>query len=229
MIPLLHAGAIRLVDAIPFIPDGDEAREWAKDELSDPIYQASKPTLIDRISGAIADFLSRLFNPDLGDGWSPVLTGIIVAVIILVIVLAFLVWGRPRLSHTAEPRGALLFGDDDERTAAELRASSQAAAAAGDWERAIIDGFRALARSLAERDVVDTPPGMTSQQLAREATRPFPDKAAALAQCSAVFDDVRYVRRPATAQGYQLISATDAELQATRPLRAPRPVEMAQA
>ena len=50
------ASAFRLADAVPpLTPDGDEARRWAQEELSDPVYAAAEPTPLDRVARAIGD------------------------------------------------------------------------------------------------------------------------------------------------------------------------------
>lgn len=205
--------------ALAAVPDGDEARDWAEEELSDPVYDAAQPTLLDRIAGAIADFLERLFDPPLGAEWNPLLAVVVTGVVAVVVVCAFLIWGRPRSAHRAATRSALLFGEDEHRTAAELRASAARRAEAGDWAGAVVDRFRALARALEERDLLDAPPGTTAQRFAVLASAPFPGHAAGLSQAAGAFDDVRYLRRPGTAEMYAAVAQLDDAIAAARPER----------
>ncbi|WOF24203.1 DUF4129 domain-containing protein [Microbacterium betulae] len=201
------------------LPDGDEARDWAEQELSDPAYDAAEPNLLDRVAGAIGEFLSMILNPQIGSEWSPLLAVVVIGVIAAVVVAAFLVWGRPRAIHRAEERSALLFGDDERRSAAELRASADRRAAEGDWDGAVVDRFRAIARALEERDLLDALPGTTAQQLARTAASPFPSHAGVLASAARVFDDVRYLRRSGTAETHALVARLDGDLARSRPVR----------
>ncbi|AZS36180.1 hypothetical protein CVS47_00780 [Microbacterium lemovicicum] len=207
------------LDAPPLTPDGDEARRWAEQELTDPSYAVSEPTAIDRLARAIGDFFANLFNGQVEGGWGSLLAVIVVVVLIALVVAALLIWGRPRalVRSRTVPAGEL-FGDAEERTAAQLRAEAQASAAAGEWVDAVVLRFRALARGLDERGVVDAPPGTTVHGFARAAARAFPDAAAELDSAAAAFDDVRYLRRPGTAELYQRIVAVDDDVQRRTPL-----------
>ncbi|MFC0198775.1 DUF4129 domain-containing protein, partial [Microbacterium arthrosphaerae] len=138
-------------------------------------------------------------------------------VVIAVIVTAFLVWGMPRATRRAAARTPLLFGEGEQRSAAELRAAAAERARAGDWDQAIVLRFRALARGCLERGVVDPPPGATVHAFARAAAGVFPALAPRLEQAATVFDDVRYLRRPGTAELYRLVTSLDDALVAARP------------
>lgn len=201
--------------ALPLIPDGDEAREWADDELADPIYAATEPTPFDRIARAVGDFLGSLFSGEVPAALGPWLAAAGVIVVVAIIVVAFVIWGRPRAvarSRTA----ATLFGHAEERSAAELRSAAAAAAAAGDWDEAYVLRFRAVARGLEERTLVDPAPGTTVHGFARAAGQVFPAARADLDHAADRFDDVRYLRRHGTAAGYRDLVALDDRLQQTR-------------
>lgn len=200
----------------PVTPDGDEAREWAERELSDPVYQAAEPTPLDRIARAIGDFLSSLFSTELSGDWGPWVALVAAVIVVLVIVTAFLIWGVPRATGRSRG-GAELFGEREERSAAELRRDAQAAAARGEWDAAIVLRFRALARGLLERGVVDTPPGATVHAFARAAARAFPEHADRLESAAEAFDDVRYLRRPGSAELYRRVVDVDETVAAARP------------
>ncbi|WP_082543031.1 DUF4129 domain-containing protein [Microbacterium sp. Root53] len=200
-------------------PDRDEAREWAERELADPAYDAAEPTLIDRIARTIADFFTDLLTPRGDLEWSPVLAVAAVVLAIGLVVAAVLIWGRPRLAHRTAERSALLFGEAESRSAAELRAAAASHAAAGEWDAAVVVRFRALARGLEERGVLEAPPGTTAQGLARRAVPAFPPEEAALHDAARAFDDVRYLRRPGTAELYAAVAALDERLARTVPTR----------
>ncbi|MFE1645624.1 DUF4129 domain-containing protein [Microbacterium sp. P01] len=202
----------------PVAPDGDDARRWAEQELSDPVYAEAQPTALDRVAEAIGRFFSDLFRTDVGDGWGSALAVIATIVVVVLIVVAFLIWGRPRITPRSRAGASDLFGEDDRRSADELRRDAASRAAAGDWTPAIILRFRALARAVDERGVVDNPPGATVHAFARAAGRAFPEHRAALDEAAAAFDDVRYLRRPGTAALYVRVGDVDDAVSAARPV-----------
>ncbi|MFC8681005.1 DUF4129 domain-containing protein [Microbacterium ureisolvens] len=208
----------RSADAVPpLAPDGDEARRWAEQELSDPAYDIAEPTPFDRIARAIGDFIASLFNPDLSGGWGSTFALVAAIVLAVVIVAAFLVWGVPRVTRRAAARTPLLFGEAEGRSAAQLRAAAEERVGVADWEAAVVLRFRALARGCLERGVVDPPPGATVHAFARAAARAFPALAADLEDAATAFDDVRYLRRPGTRELYRLVASVDEAVTSARP------------
>ena len=193
----------------PLTPDGDEARRWAEQELTDPAYDIAQPTPLDRIAQAIGDFIGDLFSTRVDGNWGSWLAVIAGLVVVALIVTAFLVWGRPRAQLRGRARTAELFGEDEGRSADDLRRAATAHARREEWDAAIVLRFRALARGLGERGVVETPPGTTVHGFARTASRAFPSSAMDLDAAATTFDDVRYLRRPGTAEMYRGITATD--------------------
>lgn len=201
----------------PLTPDGDEARRWAQQELQNPAYAAARPTPLDRAARAVQDFLARLFDaqPDARWGlWIALGVGVIV---VLLIVAAIFIWGRPRAAPRSARPATELFGDTETRTAGQLRKAAAAAAASGSWDAAIILRFRAVARGLSERDIVHPAPGATVHAFARAAARAFPASSADLDAAAAAFDDVRYLRRPGGPEAYGRVAHTDDALQAAEP------------
>lgn len=211
---------VRHVSAIPLIPNGDDARKLAEQELAKSEYQAAKPTVIDLWARAVVDFLRDLLTPqhavDLGP-WAAIVIGI---VLLGALVAVLVIWGRPRRSQA---RGAalVLLGAADDRTAAQLRADADRAARDGDWAEAIVLRYRAIARALIERDLIAPAPGATAQTIAREAVTPFPSEAEALHAAAVAFDEVRYLGRPGDAAQYRSLVGTDERLRALRPQAEP--------
>jgi hypothetical protein len=205
-------------DDVPLDPTAPDARQWLIDELSHNEYQAAKPNLFDQAVTAFLDWLAGLQAP-VAPGAAGLGLPIVITVLIGVIVIAFLVFGVPRLRRRSALLGSL-FGDDDARSAAELRASSERAAADGDYTSAIIERFRAIARALSVRTVVTVSPGTTAHGFARRAAAAFPDEADALATAATDFDDVRYLDRLATATAYERMLLLDARLEAAAPVLA---------
>ncbi|WP_150952244.1 DUF4129 domain-containing protein [Microbacterium testaceum] len=212
-----------LAAVFPLLPDPDEAREWAERELSDPTYQSAEPTLLDRISQAVGRFLEDLLRIPDTSGWGPSALVVLGIVVVAAIVVAVLIWGRPRLSTRATEPARALFDDDDSRSADELRADAAAAAGRSDWDEAIVLRFRAVARGLTERGLVDPPPGATVRAFARETASALPTLVPLLDPAAATFDDVRYLRRPGSEERYRVVAdLDDAAVRARAVLVAPR-------
>jgi hypothetical protein len=212
---MILAGSVLV--AAPLSPDPDDAREWIERELSDPAYAAAEPTLFDRIARAVGDFFVGLLSPDIPDAWGPAAAVIATVVVAIVVVAALLIWGRPRRAARARPAVGPVFGDDDARSADELRRDAASAAARSDWDEAIVLRFRAIARALAERAIVEGAPGATAQAFARASGAAFPAEAPRLRQAAGAFDDVRYLRRPGSPALYDTVTALDDALAGQRP------------
>jgi hypothetical protein len=204
-----------------FVPDGDDARRWAEEELANQRYAEAKPTWFDLLARDIGRFIGDLFSSDNTANAGPSALIIVSALIFAALVAVLIIWGRPRRpSAVRRPRGSLL-GVDDDRSAAQLRVDADRAAKAGDWDQATILRFRALARGLLERDLIDPAPGATAQAIAREVGGVFPAESAGVRAAAVSFDDVRYLRHPASAESYALLAAADDRLSALRPEAVP--------
>ncbi len=199
-----------------FVPDGDEARRWAEDELSEQAYQAAKPTWFDRMVSDVVEWFFGLFSSDGSGAVAPFAVTLIVVVLVAALVVALLVWGRPRAERAVRRRAELL-GERDDRTAAQLRVEAERRAREQDWDSAVVLRFRALARGLLERDLIDPAPGATAQGIAREANAPFPGFAERLHSAATAFDAVRYLRSPATESDYRRLAETDDDLRVATP------------
>ncbi len=200
----------------PLIPDGDEARRWAEQELADPAYRAAEPTPFDRFARDVAEFVSSLFSGDVSPALTPWLALLVIAAIVAVVALAVWVWGRPQRTVRSSA-STELFGVDDARPAARLRADAEAAAARGEWDDALVLRFRALARGLVERTVVDLEPGATVHRFARQAARAFAAERDELERAADLFDDVRYLRRPGGEPAYRAVTDLDERLTRAAP------------
>ncbi|MEV7609448.1 DUF4129 domain-containing protein [Microbacterium sp. NPDC089320] len=207
---------IRALDDV-WVPDGDEARQWAEQELSDPRYADAKPTWFDLVARDIGRFLADLFSSDNGASVGPSALIVVSVIVFGALVAALIIWGRPRRARAIRRPGAGLLGADDDRSAAQLRADADRAARGGDWDEATVLRFRALARGLLERDLIEPSPGATAQAIAREVSALFPAETAQVRQAALFFDDVRYLRHPATGERYAELAATDDRLSALRP------------
>ena len=199
---------------VPVDPDAPDATEWLINELSKAPYQAAQPTLFDRVAKAVSDWLQSL---QLRYTNGPPVVGLVTVILIIVaaLVVAFLIFGLPRLNRRSRVTGSL-FGEDDARTAARIREDAERAARAGDYSTAVLEMFRSIARGLAERTLVTTSPGTTARDFAARAGATFPELAGRLAESAVSFDAVRYLDRPGTEEQYSAIASLEGDLRAAR-------------
>lgn len=205
--------------SVPVRPDGGTARQWLLDELAKPAYQAAQPTPFDRAVQAFLAWFTGLF--DVGRTTTPpLLLGVALLIVVVVLVLALLLFGLPRRNRRSAVQA--LFGEDDRRTAEQMRQAARSAMAAGDWSAAVLERFRAVARALDERTLVSVFPGTTATAFTRSAARVFPDEIADLEAAAALFDEVRYAGSAATQEDALSIAALDDRLESATPVhRAP--------
>ncbi|MDY0911399.1 DUF4129 domain-containing protein [Rathayibacter festucae] len=207
--------------AAPLDPDAEEARRLLLEELADPRYRAAEPSWFDRLVQAVRDWFTSLTLPSDGVG-VPLAAVIGVAVLVVLVVLALVIAGRPRLRRRSGVAGAVL-AEDDGRSAAELRALAEAAAARGDWDEALVERFRALVRALDERTILTVSPGTTAHGFSHRAAAVFPASSDALRRSADDFDRVRYLGLPCGPAEYERVAALDRALAAAAaPLEALR-------
>lgn len=202
---------------VPVDPDADQAREWLVDELSKTKYQErtpqEAPTWLDDFLDSVQRFLNSLGGRETVPFW-------VVALVILaigVLVVAFLVFGVPKLRARSTIVADELFEADDHRDATAMRRDADTAAKAGDWARAVAERFRAIARSLHERALVSTTPGSTAHDVTKRASSVLPEHAEALEAAAGDFDAVRYLGDAGDREQYERMVALDRAVQGTRP------------
>ncbi|QIM21536.1 DUF4129 domain-containing protein [Phycicoccus sp. HDW14] len=196
----------------PLDPSSEQARRWLEEELSSPRYHA-QPGLLDRIR----EFIERLLNASPGGGLPsfavPIAVGLVLAVVGLVLWRVL----RREVGRTGgEGLGVL---DVPDVPAAELRASARSALARGDWDLAVLDGVRAVARGAVERVVLDDAPGRTAHEVALALSTPFPAESGPLVDAADAFDAVRYGHRRAGEETARAVLALDDRLAEARPAR----------
>lgn len=207
----------------PLDPDREEARRLLEEELSKARYQERQVNETPQWLKDLYRWLQDLLNSLGGEGTVPGWVVLLVIVALAVIVVAFLVFGVPRLRARSRVKagGDELFEADDHRDAAAMRRDADAAARAGRWGEAIAERFRAIARSLHERTLVSTVPGSTAHDVARRAAAPLPEHSAALEAAAHDFDAVRYLGDPGDRERYQRLAELDTAVQRTRPVLEP--------
>lgn len=204
--------------AVPIRPDGDTARSWLLQELAKPPYQAAQPSPFDRAVQALLDWFTGLFDVR-GANTPPLVLGIALLLVVVVLVVALLLFGLPRVNRRS--REGTVFGENDRRTADQMRRAAAAAMAAGDWTLAVMERFRAVARGLDERTLVAVFPGTTASAFTASAARVFPTELGELQAAAELFDAVRYADETATREDALAVAALDDRIAAARPATAP--------
>ncbi|MFD2793198.1 DUF4129 domain-containing protein [Promicromonospora vindobonensis] len=200
---------------LPVVPDRDTAREWLSSELQGTEY-AERESLLSRLISWVLDWLNSIDWPDTSMS-GPQLGLVIAVIVVAVLVVAWLVAGPVRLGRN-RAGSAEVLDTDDARTASQMRAAADAAAASGDWRTAAVERFRAVVRALEERVIIDPRPGRTAQEAAADAGARLPAQAAGLRSGADLFDGVEYGDRVATPDDDAELRALDAEVTAARPV-----------
>jgi hypothetical protein len=196
--------------APPLDPSRDVAAQWARHELSDPIYAQHEPGLAERALLWLWHTLENLRLPAGPGGTSGLL--ILLALVLLVVLV---VWLRAGPLRGPAARAAIRpVLDGAVRTAAEHRALADRAATQGRWHDAVQERFRAVVRALEERGLIDELPGRTAQEVAVDAARALPTLQQPLRGAARLFDDVCYGSRAATSEHDAAIRALDAQVAA---------------
>jgi len=199
-------------------PEPGEARELLRRELAEREYQ---PSPMERFWSWLDERWAEL-TAEVGDLGGASTFAVVLLVVALLAVLAVTV-PRIRRDRRAGATGVGGVLDDRGSSADELRRDAEAAASAGDHERALATAVRALVRAAVERGLLDDAPGRTTHEVLDVVATRFPDHADRLRQHAGRFDAVVYGRRRAGA----LESA--AALQLESDVRRSRPDSVSQA
>lgn len=214
---------LALLPAAVVDPDRGTARQWALEELTDQAYAQAQPNLLQQAITWVFEQLGRLLEAP--GGASPGLGLVVGLVLVLALVaLAMLVAGPVRRRSRTRRRGAGGVFGATTMTAAQHRSAAEQAAAAGHWAAAVQERFRATARSLEERVVLDARPGRTADEVAVEAGAVMPGTAAPLARAARAFEDVTYGERPGDEAGYAATVEADEAVRRSRPAALGAPV-----
>ncbi|NHA66715.1 DUF4129 domain-containing protein [Phycicoccus flavus] len=202
-----------LVRDAPLDPSSDEARRWLEQELTSPRYH-EQPGLLDRFRELVERLLDSGPRTGLPSVFVPIAVGLVLAVLALVLVRVL----RRDVGESGSGRGRGVL-DVPDVPAATLRRQARDALDRGDWDTAVLDGLRAVARGAVERVIVDDAPGRTAHEVAVTLATPFPGEDAALIAAADAFDAVRYGERHATAEQARGVVALEERVAAARPDR----------
>jgi Domain of unknown function (DUF4129) len=195
-------------------PSPAEARRWLSDELHrsdyhNPWLESSLRWIVDQLT-KLLDGANRLANGGLS---------LVVTVLVALVTIALLVWVLPKVRRepvVSHPDGAVIV--DPTITAGAYRDLAARALADGRYDAAVLEGFRAIAKDMSDRTLLDDAPGLTAHEVSLELSRPFPDFAGRLAQSANLFDAGRYGHRSATKDGAAQVLRLDSELAKARPV-----------
>src|SRR5215470_16571617 len=132
-------------------------------------------------------------------GWFGLIALAVLAVLVITVVIF---WVRP---GRAKRMAALSVLSGETLTARDYRRAAERLAAARDYAAAIVEGVRAIAAELNERD-----------ELPVEAGAELPGLAGDLRTVARLFDDIRYGDKEGSRAGYELVRRVDSDVQAAR-------------
>ena len=193
-------------------PGRDEARELARRELQQREYDAAKPPLLNRLITGALNKLDELINQAAnhlpgGRTGLVLLVALVIALVTVVIV---------RLQPTTTGRrvdGAFDLGPalspDEHRRLAEQAASESR------YGEAVRERLRAIVRELESRGVLDSRPGRTAGEVARDASAAVPALAEQLHRGALLFDEIWYGGRRANATSYAVLVDLDRRVTAS--------------
>ncbi len=191
----------------PLDPSGSEARSKLRRELVHPEYHQQN------LFQEVLNWLLRKVDNGLSRASQAPPLSTLMAMLILVALALALAWLVSRARHTARERdekGAVLT--EEVVTADELRARAEAALAAGRFEEAVVEGFRAVAVRQVERGRLSDTPGATAHEVAEALAREYVAMADGVHRSARLFDEVLYGERPATREQAASVLALDDEL-----------------
>lgn len=204
MTPLTPAVTARLADP-PLDPNGDEGRSLLRRELARPEYNDTN--VVERI----LNWFGRQFEDGVGTAQDIPAVGTFLAIVVLLLIAVGIGLLASRARSTARARSERAPALADEViTAAELRARAEAALAAGRFDDALVDAYRALAVRQVERGRLEDLPQATAHELAAGLGAEFPAQRHLVDRSADLFDSVLYGDHPATrAQAVDVLALDD--------------------
>lgn len=174
---------------VPVVPDADQAREWARDELAKTEYSDQGTSWFEMFLDWVQDLFDSVgsMSSNLNAVWTIV---IIVLALGIIAVVVWLILGPLRRSRRAVARTGMLA--DDARTSAQMRDAALAAEAVENWDTAAVEWYRATVRRMEELGRISDSPGATAREAAGLLAKAAPALASQAAQSAQSFDVARY-------------------------------------
>ena len=200
--------------SVPVVPGGDQARQWAEQELSQQVYRNARPGLGEVVGQWIIGVFTDLLNGLTGLNAS---LGLVLLLVLLAALVVVAVWlARPRLNPRRSDAPAV-FDGMAVLTSAEHRALATTAAGNGDFSGAVTEQFRAIVRAAEERAVLDPRPGRTADEVTAALDMAFPALGEPLVRAAQTFNSVRYGHAVPTGSDYRELVLLDRALLDQRP------------
>ncbi|WP_347107891.1 DUF4129 domain-containing protein [Paenarthrobacter sp. S56] len=192
----------------PVLPDRDEARRWAAEELSKSKYPDAAPGWLDQLWRDFLEWLNSLGSDGAGSGAAvSLIIAIAVAVILIAVVLV-----RPRLNARRKGATADLYGKEAVVDSATYRQRARVAADGGNWPTAVVEQFRAIVRAAEERDILDPRAGRTADEAAFQLSQAFVTARERLSDSARIFDAVLYGDIAAERSDFEALRSLDSDL-----------------
>lgn len=193
----------------PVLPDRDEARRWAAEELSKSKYPDAAPGWLDQLWRNFLDWLNSLGSD--GGAGSGAAVSLIIALAVAVILIAVILV-RPRLNARSKGATAGLYGKEAVVDSATYRQRARAAADGGNWPAAVVEQFRAMVRAAEERDILDARAGRTADEAAFQLAQAFVTARERLSKSARIFDAVLYGDLAAEQSDFEALRSLDTDL-----------------
>jgi len=177
----------------PLDPSGDEGRSLLRRELLRSEYHSQN--LWQRLLAWLGRLFDRAVGAASGMSWLSTFVAVLVGVLLLAFLL--LVLSRLRRDHRHRSRPAALL-PDDRPSASELRRRAEESFLLGRHQDAVVDGFRALAAHQIEQGRLDDQPGATAHEVAARLAASYPQEGSRVGRTADLFDATLYGDRPAT-------------------------------
>ena len=187
-------------------PGRDEARELARVELQRREYAAAKPPLLTRIVNYLLEKVNELIN-QAGQHLPGGTKSLVLLVILLLALITVLVVRLRPTSTSRSPDGGFDMGRL--LSAPEHRRLAEEAVAQGRYAEAVRERLRAVVRELEARGVLDSRPGRTAGEVARDAGAVVPRLTGPLQHAALTFDQIWYGQRVADAAAYAELVEVD--------------------
>lgn len=203
-----------MITGPPLDPDGPTGHELLRRELSKAAYSPDRDWLQE-----LQDwFEQHVLKPLLENASST--PGVLLAGLLVVLAVVVAIALRRFRVRRRQPGAAgadAVFGDAT-LTAAQLRASAAAAGARGDFTRAYLDYFRAIARGGQERVVIASDPGATAYEIGASLALAFPGESDQLRSAASSFDRFRYAEAQAAETDVAAIRDLEERIRVSRPV-----------
>ncbi|GAA1483092.1 hypothetical protein GCM10009624_35320 [Gordonia sinesedis] len=198
-------------------PSNEQAREWARDELSRSEYRSDDSSMLGRLADSIGEWFARRFADIVGSATSvPGIVAIVVAVLVLAAVVYLLRFVRRTRTRPPTHAEQSVLGAST-RSGKELRRAATELLAAGDADGAVREAMRALTRRGFERQLLDDAPSLTAHEVSVRLAEPFPAHRDRLTHSATLFDAVVYGGRRAAPEEAQRLIDLEAEIDRTHP------------